>query len=188
MADLRGPIVDALEAIVADIVIERHGDPHVAFLVLAYPDRQPEVITIGQAGYASIQNLVSRGDVEHDDDDEGGGHAPERAMFRPEEVSEAESALNAVAWACRGWRGPTTGFASLGDFMTFAVKQQWDRAREAAADLAAKVLWKEVQPRCPHCKTGFNTERGLNQHLAQAAACSRMEARRQASGTGPDSN
>lgn len=170
MTDLRMQLLRSFERLHDDLAIERYGDPHVAFAVLVYPDRCPLVVAVTPVGSHDLSRMRSR--------------TQEQVLQRKErffdrsELQEAGHALTDAAIAMRlTLRKPGE---KLGDFVTGEIERRWrgrrdgesSRLLEAAANEAARPAI------CPHCHGRF-TERGIKQHLARSAWCSKVAARTQ---------
>ena len=69
--ELRSPLPRAFERLADDLVVERHGDPHVAFAVLVYPDREPAIVAITgrQSGAHDITTIEASDNETHDEKD-----------------------------------------------------------------------------------------------------------------------
>jgi len=162
--DLRTPLVRRFETFATDLAVGRHGDPHVAFVVLVYPDREPAIIPVTPACSPQNLTLVSAGENET--------HSkPAGLFFTYQDVEDAAHALRdaCAAWRMFGYGSHRDSGVSLGRHIGQKVRDYWDHrkaipmilALDAATDLAA-------HPAVCDCGVRFKTERGLAMHRARS--------------------
>lgn len=174
-ADLRAPLARSFERLHDDLVIGRHGDPHVAFAVLVYPDREPAIIAVTAAGSGAhdIGVIVTseREDAERKAQERG-------RFFTAADLAEASHALHDASFALRVASWSAKG-RKLGEYVTDEIRRQWHSRRDNSlkselekAERERRYGWK-----CEICGSGF-TERGIKQHQARSAWCSREIAKR----------
>lgn len=163
-----------------DLLVGRHGDPHVGFVVFVYPDRAPEIVALTPAGTGRtpLSHIVTRDEK----DPESEGKGPDR-FFSAEDLQDAAHGLMDAVEALRahgsGWyrrydkeRQPDE---TLGRHISRHVASVWGRRRDFAMNRAMAAAAEASKPQCPHCKRRFNTDRGLKAHLARAWHCARRE-------------
>lgn len=184
MSDLSALLQRSLEGLAMDLLVGRHGDPHVGFVVFVYPDRGPEIIALTPAGTGRtpLSHIVTRDEK----DPESKGKDSDR-FFSFEDLEDAAHGLTDAMDALRAhgslWyrrydkeRQPGE---TLGQHIARHVATTWARRRDIAMNRAMAVAAEELKPQCPHCKRRF-TDRGLKMHLARAWHCARRQAETQA--------
>lgn len=172
---LRAPLPRSFERLADDLLIGRHGDPHVAFAVLVYPDRAPAIIAITarQSGAHDVSGVVAS-----DPEDPKG--KPDKGRFWVfSDLDDASHALGDARFAFRSaaWQEERT----LGEHIGYEVQRQWEGRRLAAIEreLAAEHQRSLRPARCEVCG-GRYTERGITMHQRRAVYCSRVLAERAA--------
>ncbi|HVT78401.1 MAG TPA: hypothetical protein VHD87_15295 [Acidimicrobiales bacterium] len=136
------------------------GDPHVAFAVLVYPEREPEIVVVADRCVAALSSLRAGGD---------GGDESAGRWFTFEDLAMLVNATRDADFALRHAAVLTGGRDDVGAYAQERIREGWERrimqtitealrrADEAAARPAA----------CGSCQRRF-TERGLQQHLRQS--------------------
>lgn len=170
---LHAALPRSFERLADDLVVGRHGEPHVAFAVLIYPDREPAVVAVTErgAGTCDLSKIVSGN--EDDRDREG-------RFFSLADLEEAEDALRDALMGIRTF-GYTKRVCGLGEHVGDWIKDQWvarrDRRLEAEMEKAAHDA--KYAHKCEFCGSGF-TERGLGMHQTRSLPCSRRKAEKEA--------
>lgn len=169
----------ALERLAMDVMVGRYGDPHGGFVVLVYPDREPEIVALTNSGSgaASIRTIVDKGDKRARTNKE-----PGERFFTVEDLREAEHALH-DAHAALTYRHLHVSRAGdddsrrLGQRVADHIAATWlnRRERQIASEMEKAAHAEKYSERCPHCRGSF-TKRGLPMHLAKSAVCSKREA------------
>lgn len=165
--ELRAPLVDALRRVTDDLLIGRFDDPHVAFLVLVHPDREPGIVVISEAGAHDVARLRDRRTSGPKDVARG-------RLFTWDDLTDAQQALDDMRWAAK-WRevdGPP-----LGKWIASEIRRRWQNRRDNATEAAMKRAAAEAKrPNvCPICRERF-TVRGYPMHLAKTW-CGRQQAK-----------
>lgn len=167
--ELRAPLVDALRQATDDLLIGRLDDPHVAFLVLVHPDREPGIVVITEAGAHDVARLVQSGELEPKD------VAPGR-LFTWADLTDAHNALEDMERAVK-WRKREPDAPPLGKWIASEIRRLWRNRRDRFAEAAMKQAAAEAKrPNvCPICRERF-TVRGYPMHLAKTW-CGRQQAK-----------
>lgn len=165
--NLRGPLVNQLEALATDLAIGRHGDPHLAFAVLCYPDREPAVLIItGNHSATDLSHLQAR-----DDAKDPGDSAP----FPTAEFQEAQMAMSDADMGIHiaPFHMALDPDATIGTTVADTIRDAWKRRRLAPITKAlAQADHEKARPaECPYCHQRF-TQRGLPMHLSKSRICS----------------
>lgn len=182
MSGLAALLHRGFERLTGDVLVGRHGDPHVAFVVLVYPDRAPEIIAVTPAGSGCtpLARIV-------ESDDKLASKSTER-FFDVADLSEASAALSdADSFMRYGRRWREDGdIRTLGQRLAEKVSKGWQRRRDVAFEQALEAdAEKARRPEvCPYCRSRF-TRRGFPVHLARARYCSQMHAKAQAQDAAP---
>lgn len=134
------------------------GDPHVAFAVLVYPDRAPELVIVADRCIAPLSGLRKGSDGDDDEDKGRWFTFGDYAMF-----------LNAARDAEFGLRYAASlapGRDDVGAYAQERVQEGWERRLLAEVQDALRRADEAAKrpARCESCKRSF-TERGLQQHL-----------------------
>lgn len=167
MTELRAPLVEQMQRLATDIAIERHGDPHVAFVVLCYPDREPAIIVVVPGVSPRDLNRLGSGTKTTE--------PKKQVPFPGAEFVEAVRAMGDAHFAMRVRLEDETVGASIGR----QVQREWERRRMAPVEAALEKAEDErKRPKvCANCKRRF-TVRGYAMHLARSQWCrSAAEAR-----------
>lgn len=169
MSDLRGPLVDRFEELARETTVGEHGDPHAAFVVFVYPDREPTVLG------ATRQFLYGLTGLSMSDDSDDGEGSSEAFPFL--EFDEARHAMD-DAWMglLIGRGGGYLGSETVGECVSDRVRSQWERRRmdKFTAELAAADDRKKRPARCENRKRRF-TERGLAMHFARSPCGAKIQ-------------
>lgn len=176
MNELRSPLVDALERLTADLVIGRHGDPHVAFVVMIHPDQHPTIVALSPAGSHDLATMIVRPATEP------AGESRPRLFGYPE-FHEAADALDDAKWAWRSFGSLVADGEegrTLGQHIDSAVRTRWERRRDSvlASEMERAAFEESHRSICEFCLRRF-TDRGLIQHRARSrwVGCRDQDAR-----------
>lgn len=161
--ELRAPLVRALEAFVADLTIEKFGDPHLGFLVLLHPDRHPAIVAFSPQGADELASVTITDSTEEQEPDA----TYMRSFFQYSDFAVAAEALDDAKTAWKyPYKAPTERF---GAYLDRKVAERWaDRRDRAVTTELEKAAYEEAhKAQCPNCSRRF-TERGLKQHQARS--------------------
>lgn len=163
-------IPDQLERLATDIRVDHLGDPHLAFVVLLYPDRHGTVLCVGLADRPPVDMAqLSFGKP-------GGRPRPENATTLVEaELDEARHTLDDLLTALR------VASPSKGGTLTEQVQRRMAAARNSRLVHALRRCLEGVDrkgqalTRCRFCGQPF-TDEGVKRH---EGACREHTATRQ---------
>lgn len=168
--ELRAGLVAALDRLRTRLAVGEHGDPHVAFAVLVYPDSEPTILAVTERGPVDFRTLV-------DGEDEKASKDDSKRWFSMADFSEAGDALADAELALRMYSVWKTGFdrstvETPGGKIAEEVRRRWEdrRERPIVAALARAEEERRKPSVCEGCKRRF-TERGLALHLARSRYC-----------------
>ena len=166
MSDLRSKLIGSLERFTTRLATGDYGDPHVAFVVLVHPDREPAIVAITERGEHDFTRLEFS----------EGGDEDSRRFFTAVDLKDAKAALNA-AEMCLVMRLRNI---PLGEQIRAAVHRQWDAIRSWPLRKALEnAEYEAAHPFvCDGCKQRFKTERGRQMHLSRARHCKAARAHR----------
>ncbi len=169
--ELRTPLPRAFERLADDLTIGRHGDPHVAFAVLVYPDREPAVIAITGSGSGAHDLAV----IEASQSAQSA--AANGRFFTAEDLAMAHHALSEADGTLRFGRPKKD--ETLGQAIAQRIRADWESRARHEIETAMKKAANDARYgwKCEICGSGY-TERGLKMHQAKAVVCSREIARR----------
>ena len=161
--DLRSPLVRKFESFATDLAVGRHDDPHVAFVVLVYPDREPAIIPVTPACSPQNINLISSDRNEN-------GRKPAGRFFTYQELKDAAMAMGDATSAMRMFRYPTfRKSAVLGQHVGQEIRHLWDRRKAfPMVEALAKAADLAAHPAACDCGQRFKTDRGLAMHRARS--------------------
>ena len=157
--ELRTGIVRAMESSVVDLIAGRYGDPHVGFLVLVHPDREPTIVALTPAGAHSFDHIRVGKSSEHAE--------PGERFFTSEDLQEASRALPAAQLAI------VCGMDDIAGYVRCARQRLLDSLARDTLERAARDA--RLTARCEHCGRKF-TPRGLPNHQARSSSCKRRRA------------
>lgn len=166
--ELRAPLVDALRRLADDLLIGRHDDPHLGFVVLLHPDRHPSIVSLSPIGSGSYDFAKLRGgkdDPPETPDDGTERHSP----FTWDDLDESAKAIAAAQSAGRSFQFRTDRTQTLGLHIDAAIAERWETKRFAIMEQEMeRAAFEEAHPaQCGNCDRRF-TEQGLKQHRSRS--------------------
>lgn len=157
--ELRASIVRALETMAVDLVAGRYDDPHVGFLILVHPDREPHIVVLSPQGADSFEYITTATrDTE--------AKAPSGLFFTRADLEDATRALDAARLAI------VCGIPDVQGYVRDTRTRTSDR--NATALLERATYDAQHSARCPFCQRKF-TPRGLPLHQARNRHCKRLQ-------------
>lgn len=150
-----------------DVDLEHHGDPHVAFVVLAYPDREPEIVAVTERTQQSLRQLKFADDDQPDREHRGRFFTVEDFRLAQEALHDAEFGFMVAR------RDPQE---TLGEQLQRRMREGWERriASRIASELARADAEARRPATCPTCGRRF-TARGIYTHWARSPRCAHPE-------------
>lgn len=160
--DLRAHVTRGMQRLTDDVLMDRYGDPHVAFAVMLYPDAPPAVVALTPSGSGACD--LKRLQFGQDDEPSKG------RFFTFQELQEAARGLRDAELGMLIARPTSAG--TLGEQIVERVKEGWERHNTFTIDQTLKkAAVEQARPMvCPSCRQRY-TKRGFPQHLRLARWC-----------------
>lgn len=162
--DLRTHVARGMKRLTDDVLMDRYGDPHVAFTVMLYPDAPPSVVALTPSGSGACDLKHLQFGKDADDSQ------PKGRFFTFEELQEAARGLRDAELGMLLARPTSVG--TLGEQIMERVKEGWERHNTFTIDQTLKkAAVEQARPMvCPSCHQRY-TKRGFPAHLRMSRWC-----------------